>query len=148
MNIYLASDHAGFELKAELVSYLLEKGHQAIDCGAGQYDEGDDYTDWIPKAVREVLVDEGSLGIILGGSGEGEAIAANRFKGIRATVYYGGNKDILKLSREHNDANVLSLGARFISSTEAKEAVDSWLAASFTHEERHERRNTALDYLN
>lgn len=148
MNIYFASDHAGFELKAELVSYLLEKGHQAIDCGAGQYDEGDDYTDWIPKAVREVLADEGSLGIILGGSGEGEAMAANRFKGIRATAYYGGTTDILTLSREHNDANVLSLGARFLSAEQAREAVDIWLNASFGAEERHVRRNAALDTLN
>lgn len=150
MKIYFASDHAGFSLKNELVSYLRdEKEIEVVDCGAIEYVETDDYTDLIPKAVKE-LANEIAAGntenkaIILGGSGEGEAMVANRFKGIRATVYYGAEKKILELSREHNDANVLSLGARFLSVDEAKEAVDLWLSYSFSGEERHERRNQSI----
>lgn len=148
MKIYLASDHAGFQLKNELVSHLKRKGMDAIDCGAMVYDENDDYTEWIPKAIKPLLADlRHSKAIILGGSGQGEAMVANRFPGIRATVYYGGDKKILELSREHNDANVLSLGARFLSDDEAKEAVDTWLAASFSNEERHVRRNKAIEKI-
>lgn len=148
MKIYFATDHAGFDLKNELVSYVKEKGYEAIDCGADVLNEMDDYTEFIPKAAERVSADpENSKAIILGGSGEGEAIAANRFPGVRATVYYGGNKEILKLSREHNDANILSLGARFLSVDEAKEAVDLWLAASFSGEEKHARRNKAIDEI-
>lgn len=147
MNIYLASDHAGFELKKELVPYLNGKGYEAIDCGAFEYNEEDDFTEWIPKAVEKVLEDVGSVGIILGGSGEGEAMAANRFKGIRATAYYGGDKKILELSKQHNDANILSLGARFITTEEAKEAVDLWLATEFSGKEKYERRDEELDTL-
>jgi ribose 5-phosphate isomerase B len=154
MNIYLASDHAGFELKNTLIAYLRdEKGMLGVvDCGASEYDEGDDYTKWIPRAISPLLKDlEGNnkdaAAIILGGSGEGEAMAANRFKHIRATAYYGGDTKILELSRQHNNANVLSLGARFLSVDEAKEAVDLWLSTSFSGEERHVRRNEALDTL-
>jgi ribose 5-phosphate isomerase B len=153
MKIYLASDHAGFSLKNELVSYLQdEKGMEVTDCGAHEYDESDDYTEWIPKAIKEVVMDisggeTDSKAIILGGSGQGEAMAANRYPGIRATVYYGGEEKILALSREHNDANVLSLGARFLSVDEAKQAVDIWLSNEFTGEERHVRRNEALNTL-
>ncbi len=151
MKIYFASDHAGFELKNTLVAYLRdEKGMEVVDCGAFEYDEKDNFTVWIPKAVKEVEQDMEnnnfeSRAIILGGSGEGEAMEANRFKGIRATVFYGGDTKILELSKEHNDANVLSLGARFLTEGEAKEAVDIWLAATFTGLERYERRNDALD---
>lgn len=149
MKIYFASDHAGFALKNELVAYLRQtRGEDVIDCGAETYNDGDDFTEWIPKAVKEVADDpENSKAIILGGSGEGEAMAANRFPGIRATVYYGGDKKILELSEEHNKANVLSLGARFLSVEEAKEAVDTWLAASFKGDEKYVRRNEALDDL-
>ena len=147
MKIYFASDHAGFSLKNELVAYLRdEKGLDVVDCGADVYDEKDDFTDFIPKAVKFVSEDpENAKAIILGGSGEGEAMVANRFKGVRATVYYGGENKILELSREHNDANILSLGARFLAVDEAKEAVDIWLTHSFSGEERHSRRNKAID---
>jgi ribose 5-phosphate isomerase B len=153
MKIYFASDHAGFELKNALVVYLRdEKGIDVTDCGADSYNETDDFTEFIPKAIKALSDDMakgivGNKAIILGGSGEGEAMAANRFSGIRATVYYGGDKKILEVSEEHNNANVLSLGARFLSIPEAKEAVDIWLAHSFKGEEKYERRNEALDEL-
>jgi ribose 5-phosphate isomerase B len=153
MKIYFASDHAGFSLKNELVSYLRdEKKLEVIDCGADVYDDKDDYTNIIPRAVKFVSEDVSNgtfdtKAIILGGSGEGEAMIANRFKGVRATVYYGGEKKILELSREHNDANVLSLGARFLAVDEAKEALDIWLTHPFSGEERHVRRNRAIDTI-
>lgn len=148
MKIYFASDHAGFALKNELVSYLRDKkGFDVTDCGAHEYDAEDDFTDFIPLAAKAVAEDPESKGIILGGSGEGEAMAANRFPGIRATAYYGGDKEILKVSREHNDANILSLGARFLSVEEAKEAVDLWLSYSFSGKEKYIRRDEALDNL-
>jgi len=146
MKIYLATDHAGFSLKEEVFEFLKLKKFEVVDCGALTYDETDDYTTWIPKAVEQVASDpENSRAIIFGGSGEGEAMVANRFKHVRATVYYGSERKIIELSREHNDANVLSIGARFISAEEAKEVVTEWLALSFTNEERHARRNDAID---
>ena len=154
MKIYFASDHAGFELKNALVEYLRdEKKIEVTDCGADSYNETDDFTEFIPKAIKAVSsdIEKGivdSKAIILGGSGEGEAMAANRFSGIRATVYYGGDKKIHEVSEEHNNANVLSLGARFLSIPEAKEAVDIWLSHSFKGEEKYERRNEALDNFN
>jgi ribose 5-phosphate isomerase B len=152
MKIYFASDHAGFHLKNALVAYLKEKNYDIIDCGAFEYDERDDFTLWIPKAIEQLESDIAqniydSRAIILGGSGEGEAMAANRFKGVRAAVYYGGDTKILTLSKEHNDANVLSLAARFLSVGEAKEAVDIWLDATFSGEEKYGRRNASLDSL-
>jgi len=122
--LYLASDHAGFELKEVLKKYLLEIGFDVKDMGNFVYDENDDYPDWI----------------VLGGSGQGEAIVANRVPGIRAAVLYNYNEDIIKLSREHNDANILSLGARFISEEDAKKAVKAWIETEFSREERHQRR--------
>lgn len=148
MKIYFASDHAGFELKNDLTSYVADKGFEVVDCGADMLDESDDYTDFIPLAAKLVSADpENTKAIVLGGSGQGEAIAANRFKHVRTTVYYGGNTDILKLGRQHNDANVLSLGARFLSLAEAQEAIDIWLDTEFSGEEKHVRRNNSLDSL-
>ncbi len=140
MKIYFASDHAGFEMKEKLKEFLKEKGYEVEGLGDFVYDKQDDYPDFIFKAAKAVAEDEGSKGIILGGSGQGEAIAANKVKGIRAVVYYGGPEDIVKLSREHNDANILSLGARFLSEEEAKKVVDLWLKTPFSGEERHQRR--------
>ncbi len=146
--IYFATDHAGFELKNVLVPFVsTELGFTVVDCGATGFNETDDYPDFIKLAIERVQKASGSLGIILGGSGQGEAMVANRFKGIRATVYYGGVREIIALSREHNDANVLSLGARFVSEEEAKEAVAEWLTTSFTGEERHTRRINKIDAL-
>ena len=140
MKIYFASDHAGFELKEKLKEFLKEKGYEVEGLGDFVYDEQDDYPDFILRAADAVAKDKGSKGIVLGGSGQGEAIAANKVKGIRAVVYYGGSEDIIKLSRQHNDANILSLGARFLSEDEAKRAVELWLKTSFSEEERHKRR--------
>lgn len=150
MKLFFASDHAGFQLKNELVSYLKDI-YDVVDCGAHEYNESDDFTTWIPKAIESLLESvskgESAKAIILGGSGEGEAMGANRYQGIRATAYYGGEARILELSEEHNNANVLSLGARFISFEEAKKAVDTWLAATFKGDEKYQRRNDALDQL-
>lgn len=141
MKILLASDHAGFELKGSLAVFLSEEGHEIVDMGPAVYDEGDDYPDFIAKVADAVSKDpEGARGIVVGGSGEGEAMVANRFPRVRAAVYYGGALDIIRLSREHNDANVLSLGARFLDEAAAKEAVSLWLRTAFSGDERHTRR--------
>ena len=141
MKIFIGSDHAGFELKAKLKKYLEELGNEVFDKGASELVPDDDYPDYIAPVAMEVSKDpKGARGIVLGGSGEGEAIMANRFKNVRAAVFYGGTTDIIKLSREHNDANVLSLGARFLSDEEAMNAVKLWLSTPFSHGERHARR--------
>lgn len=142
--IYFATDHAGFELKEKLKKYVFELGYETEDFGSFQYDENDDYPDTILPAVKAVARDLengiDSKAIILGGSGQGEAMVANRVAGIRATVLYDYNEDIIKLSKEHNDANILSLGARFISEEDAQKAVKLWLETPFSGEERHKRR--------
>ena len=111
--IYFATDHAGFELKQALLPFVRDiLGYEVVDCGATSLNPEDDFTDFISQAAREVAANpDGTKAIILGGSGQGEAMLANRFHSVRAVVYYGGNKDIITLSRTHNDANVLSLGA-------------------------------------
>lgn len=144
MKVVLASDHAGFELKKALVEFLKLLGHEAIDMGPHTMDAQDDYPDFILPLAREVSAG-GCVGVIMGGSGEGEAMAANRVKGVRAAVYYGGNLDIIKLMREHNDANVLSLGARFMETGDAEDALRMFLDTPFTGEERHVRRIAKLD---
>ena len=140
MKIHIASDHAGFELKEKIKQFLSGLGHDVQDHGAFEYDEKDDYPDFVREAAKAVSKDAESRGIILGGSGQGEAMVANRYKGVRVAVYYGGPEDIIKLSREHNDANVLSLGARFISGQTALDMIKLWLDTSFSGEERHKRR--------
>lgn len=146
MTIFLGADHAGYQLKESLKKFLSEQGHTVTDCGAFRYDENDDYPDFIKPLAKKVTRSRGkAVGIILGGSGEGEAMVANRKKGIRAAVYYGGAEKIIKLSREHNDANVLSLGARFLTETEAKRAVALWLKTPFSRKERHLRRIRKVD---
>lgn len=146
MKIYFATDHAGFELKNVLVEYVKSLGFDVEDCGAESFDKEDDYPDFIKLAAKAVSLDPvNSKAIVLGGSGQGEAIVSNRFPGVRAVVYYGGNQDIIKLSRQHNDANILSLGARFLTPDEAKEAVKLWLETPFSGEERHTRRIDKID---
>jgi len=147
MKIYLATDHAGFELKEKIKAFLLESNYQVEDFGAFSYDAEDDYPDFIHKAAMAVSNNpEEDRGIVLGGSGQGEAMIANRYKKVRAAVFYGGSEDIIKLSREHNNANVLSLGARFIKEEDALGAVKLWLATSFSKEERHQRRINKIDF--
>lgn len=140
MKIYLATDHAGFELKEKLKPFFVELGHEVEDLGAFNYDKNDDYPDFISKVASAVSNEADSRGIIFGKSGQGEAMVANRHAGIRAGVFYGGNLEIVKLLREHNNSNILSLGAGFISEDEAKEAVKIWLETPFSGDERHIRR--------
>ena len=139
MKIYLASDHAGFELKELIKPYLQNKGLNVIDHGPELYMDSDDYPDYIIPAV-EAAVAANEAAIVLGGSGTGEALAANKVPGARAALYYGGSEEILRLSREHNNANVLSLGARFLTEMEIKNAIDVWLLAQWSNEDRHIRR--------
>lgn len=141
MKIYVAADHAGFELKETLAKYVKELGFDVEDCGAYTYDPEDDYPDYIKKAAAAVSDNpQGSLGIVLGKTGEGEAIVANKYPHVRAVVYYGDNEKIVTLSREHNDANVLSLGAGFLTEQQAKSAVKHWLLAHYSLHDRHKRR--------
>jgi ribose 5-phosphate isomerase B len=140
MKIHLATDHAGFLHKEALKKILIDQGVEVTDHGASMLDTKDDYPDYILPCARAVAADPGSAGIIFGFTGQGEAMAANRIPGVRAAVYYGGPADILKLSREHNGANILSIGAHFVSADEALQAVPLWLQASFSGEERHVRR--------
>lgn len=137
--IYLATDHAGFELKEKIKELLNAEGYDVEDCGAYELDPADDYPDFIAKAAQAISKDPQSKAIIFGGSGQGEAMVANKFPNVRAAVFYG-NADMVLLTREHNDANVLSLGARFLTEDEAAEAVKLWLETPFTEEERHVRR--------
>lgn len=146
--IYLASDHRGYNLKEKIKSWLSEWGHEYEDMGAFELNQEDDYPDFISKAAEKVSADpEKSKGIVLGGSGQGEAIVANRYPNVRAAVYYGGSEEIIKLSREHNNANILSLGASFIDDETAKKAIQLWLGTSFSGDERHKRRIEKINKL-
>ena len=138
MKVYLGSDHAGFELKEEIKSYLQENGYEVEDCGAFTFDKNDDYPDFIAKAAINVSKNPNSKGIVFGKSGAGECIVANKIKGIRAIL--GFNKENVKLSRLHNDANILSLGSAFVNDELAKELVELFLETPFSNEERHKRR--------
>ncbi|MEE8437351.1 MAG: RpiB/LacA/LacB family sugar-phosphate isomerase [Candidatus Neomarinimicrobiota bacterium] len=147
MKIHLGADHAGFELKAALNIFLKEKGHVVTDHGAFEYDPLDDYPDFIFPCARAVAEDSSSRGIILGGSGQGEAMAANRVPGIRAAVYYNGPQEIVILSRKHNDANILSLGARFLSQDKIFQVIEIWLLEPYEGG-RHQSRIKKLDRNN
>jgi len=145
MKIVLATDHAGYEHKEALKKHLLEQGYEVKDFGTNSA-EPCDYPDFIFPAAKAVAADpEGTRGIIFGGSGQGEAMVANRVKGVRATVYYGSQPEIIELSREHNNANVLSIGARFVPVEEMVKVVDEWLELEFPLEERHLRRIQKID---
>lgn len=147
MQIYFATDHAGFTLKEKLVPYVRDVlGYEVVDCGAYSLDAEDDYPEFIKKAAEAVSQNPTDIhAIILGGSGAGEAMVANKFPHVRAAQYYGGNTEIVRLSRVHNDANMLSLGARFVTDDEAQEVVALWLATPFSNEERHIRRINEID---
>jgi len=153
MKIYLAADHAGFELKESLKKYLEESRQEIKDFGTFKYDTEDDYPDFIIPAIKalEEDLEKGieSRGIIFGGSGQGEAIIANRFKKIRAVVCDNGEKleEKIKAWREHNNSNVLSFGARFINEESALKTVKLWLETPFTSEPRHLRRLEKIDNI-
>ena len=144
MKIHIATDHAGLDLKNTIKEFLVDKWHDVTDHGAYKYDALDDYPDFIFPCARAVAVDLNSRGIILGGSGQGEAMAANRIKGCRAAVFYNGPKEIIKLSREHNDANILSIGARFMLENEIYDIIELWLEELFAGG-RHQKRIDKLD---
>jgi len=162
MKIYIGSDHVGYEFKEKLKVYLVELGYEVEDRGAFNYMADDDYPDFIKQVAESVAEDIGSFGVILGGSGQGEAMCANRTKGVRASVFYGprepvldidarGSKsldtfEIIKLARAHNNANILSIGLRFTTEDEAKFAIELFLNTKFSDEERHIRRINKIDY--
>ena len=141
--IVLATDHAGFELKEHVKKFLLKKGYDIKDFGALEYDGLDDYPDFILPAAKYISKHK-LIGIIFGGSGQGEAMAANRINGIRAAVFYNGPDEIVKLSRLHNNANILSIGARFVNNQEVEKVIELWLSTDF-EEGRHEKRINKLD---
>lgn len=146
MKIFIGTDHAGFRLKEALIPFLTDLDYEVVDKGAFTYDEDDDYPDFIGPVAREVSEHHlHTRGIIIGGSGQGEAMVANRHENVQAAVYYGGSEEIVRLAREHNDANILSLGARFLTEEEAKRAVDIFLTTPFNGVERHERRIEKID---
>lgn len=143
--IYLATDHAGYPHKDAVKAWLASEGYAVIDCGAFNYDAEDDFTDFISQAARAVAQDPAARrAIIFGGSGQGEAILANRFPGVRAAVFYGGPEEIVALSRKHNDANVLSIGARFVTVDATKAAIWTWLHTEPLSDTKYHRRNSKI----
>ena len=142
MRIHVASDHAGFELKSAVVEHLSAAGHEVVDHGAHTYDPQDDYPSFCFAAGEAVVADPGSLGVVIGGSGNGEQIAANTVGGVRAALAW--NEDTARLARQHNDANVISIGARQHTEEEAIRFVDLFIAEPFSGEERHARRIAQL----
>lgn len=138
MKVYLGADHGGYELKEEIKIWLAENNIAGEDLGARELVEDDDYPDFVVPVAQRVAADPGSLGIVIGRSGNGEAIATNKVKGVRAAVCT--NVEMAKKAREHNNANVLALGADFISTEQAKEMVKVFLETDFSGEERHKRR--------
>ncbi|HLT11701.1 MAG TPA: ribose-5-phosphate isomerase [Micromonosporaceae bacterium] len=138
MRVYIGSDHAGFELKTDLVSRLRAAGHDVVDVGAATYDPEDDYPPYCLRVGADVVADQGSLGVVLGGSGNGEQIAANKVPGVRAALAW--SQETARLARSHNDANVVALGARMHTPDTAWEILSTFLATPFSGEERHVRR--------
>lgn len=163
MKVYLATDHAGFELKNKIAEFLKTEGYEAEDCGPFSYDKDDDYPDWVSKAAAKVSENPDSFGIVLGGSGQGEAIVANKFKNVRCALFYGpmippvatditgktsdDPYEMLRLTREHNNANMLSLGVRFLTEQDAMRAVKLFLESKYSGEERHARRIKKISEL-
>jgi ribose 5-phosphate isomerase B len=164
MKVFLATDHTGLELKEKLKVFLSEKGYEVEDCGAYEYDKDDDYPDFIAKAAEGVSKDpDNARGIIFGGSGQGEAMVANKFKGVRCSVFYtpavptsaadiSGREstdpfEMLKLTRDHNNANMLSMGFRFLKEDEVMKATEIFLTSPYTGAERHARRIEKISRL-
>ena len=138
MRVYLGSDHAGYELKMHLVNHLTKQGHDVVDVGPHVYDPEDDYPVFCLNTGARVVADQGSLGIVIGGSGNGEQIAANKIPGVRAALAW--RVEIAQLARQHNDANVISIGAREHTLDEATSFVEAFLATPFSGDPRHARR--------
>jgi ribose 5-phosphate isomerase B len=138
MRVYLGSDHAGFELKAALVQWLTDAGHEPVDCGPASYEPDDDYPVYVMRAAAATVAEPGSLGIVIGGSGNGEQIASNKVRGVRAALAW--STETARLARLHNNANVLSLGAREYSVEEALSFAKVFVATAFSEEPRHVRR--------
>lgn len=138
MRVHIGTDHAGFELKNRLVALFTAKGHDVTDHGAFAYEPLDDYPKFCTDTGEAVVADPGSLGIVIGGSGNGEQIAANKVPGVRAALVW--NEETARLAREHNNANVISVGARMHSEDELVHLIDIFLAEPFPGEERHQRR--------
>lgn len=138
MRIHVAADHAGYELKVALVEHLRAADHEVVDHGAHEYDPQDDYPSFCTAAGEAVVADPGSLGVVIGGSGNGEQIAANKVVGVRAALAW--NLDTARLGRQHNDANVVAIGARQHSVDEALALVDAFVAEAFSGDPRHQRR--------
>ena len=143
MRVHLGSDHAGFELKAHLIAWLESERYDVVDHGPVELDPVDDYPPYVLRAAQAVVNDRGSLGIVLGGSGNGEQIAANKVHGVRAALAW--TEDIAVLARQHNDANVISLGARMHTADEATRLVELFLTTPFSGEERHARRIAMIE---
>jgi ribose 5-phosphate isomerase B len=147
MKVFLGTDHAGFELKEKVKSYLSENGYEVEDLGAFSYEALDDYPDYISKAAKAVSENPDSKGIVFGSSGQGEAMVANKFKNIRCALFYGGSLEMIERTRSHNDSNMLSLGQKFISSEDAIKAVELFLNSPYSNEERHTRRIAKIKKL-
>lgn len=163
MKIATTTDHAGFEALKELKTYLESLGHECVDFGPTHFDAEDDYPDFMLPAAHAVASGECERGVIMGGSGQGEAMAANRVPGVRAALFYGpvtakvavdadgtmsdDPYEIVRLSRQHNDANILSLSGRFLATEEMKTALTIWLETPFSGAERHARRIRKLDEI-
>lgn len=162
MKIYIATDHAGFETKNILLAYVQELGYEVEDCGAYDFDINDDYPEIIARAGKKLSDDAQqniqSRAIVLGASGQGEAMVMNRFVGVRCALFYGepckkqvdatgSSLDVIISTREHNNANALSIGARFVSADQAKDAVSAWLAKPFSGVDRHARRIAQIDAI-
>ena len=143
--IYLGTDHGGFELKEEIKKYLIEHGNKIEDMGALTLNPTDDYTDFVIPVAQRVALEEGSIGIIIGRSGNGEQIAANKINGIRAALCL--NEKMAEKARDHNNANILSLGADYITLDESKKIVQKFLDTPFSNEERHLRRLKRIEEL-
>lgn len=143
MRVYLGSDHAGFELKSELIAALPGWGHEPVDCGPAALDPADDYPPYVLRAASSTVAEPGSAGIVIGGSGNGEAIAANKVPGVRCALAFSA--ETARLAREHNDANVVSLGARMYPTADALQFAEIFLSTPFSGDPRHARRLAQLD---
>lgn len=145
MKVLIATDHAGFEMKEYIMPFLKQKGYAVEDIGAHTFDPDDDYPVYMKEAAQKVTAEKEVFGIVFGGSGQGEAIVMNRTPGVRAIVYAAPNLELIRLGREHNNANTLSIGARFLTNEQAGEAISVFLSTPFPGEERHIRRIESID---